>query len=230
MPNPQPGPEADRLSADRPYVDLWDWRRRIADLYAAIRAGADPQQAWQHWRATRDAMFRSHPQSPLDAAARGEHQQLACFPYDPAWRVAVAIGPPAEAPVLDLQAGSDGVLRLQPLGRTQGLTPLLGTELTIWWLEGYAGGAFLPFADATSGRETYGGGRYLLDTAKGADLGTDAAGRTILDFNFAYFPSCAYSAQWVCPLAPPLNRVNAAVRAGERLSATARAPGQSDGQ
>ena len=76
---------------------------------------------------------------------------------------------------------------------------------------------FLPFADATSGRETYGGGRYLLDTIKGADLGQDAEGRAVLDFNFSYNPSCAYSARFVCPLSPRGNRLPGAVRAGERV-------------
>jgi uncharacterized protein (DUF1684 family) len=75
---------------------------------------------------------------------------------------------------------------------------------------------FLPFRDATSGRTTYGGGRYLLDTAKGADLGT-AGTRVVLDFNFAYHPSCVHSAQWSCPLAPPENHLPVAIEAGERL-------------
>ena len=88
-------------------------------------------------------------------------------------------------------------------------------ELALFWLEGYGGGAFLPFADATSGEETYGGGRYLLDTVKGADLG-EADGRLVLDFNFAYNPSCSYDPRWVCPLSPPENRLPVEVRAGER--------------
>jgi len=68
---------------------------------------------------------------------------------------------------------------------------------------------------ATSGRETYGGGRYVLDTVKGADLGEED-GRLVLDFNFAYNPSCSYDPGWVCPLAPPVNRLAVAVEAGEK--------------
>ena len=60
-------------------------------------------------------------------------------------------------------------------------------HLELFWLEGYGGGVFLPFRDATSGGETYGAGRYLLDTVKGADLGEEE-GRLVLDFNFAYNP------------------------------------------
>ncbi len=88
--------------------------------------------------------------------------------------------------------------------------------LELYWLGGYGGGLFVPFRDATGGAESYGGGRYLLDTVKGADLGL-AGGRLIFDFNFAYNPSCCYDPGWVCPLSPPANRLVVAVRAGERL-------------
>jgi uncharacterized protein (DUF1684 family) len=88
--------------------------------------------------------------------------------------------------------------------------------LAVYWLEGYGGGVFLPFADATSGRETYGAGRYILDTVKGADLG-EQDGKLLLDFNFAYNPSCVYDPSWVCPLTPPQNRLSVAIRAGERV-------------
>ena len=101
-----------------------------------------------------------------------------------------------------------------------------GDQLQVCWarvtvevggvrLDGYGGGVFLSFADATSGTETYGACRYLLDTVKGSDLG-EHGGRLVLDFNFAYNPSCAYDPRWVCPLAPPGNRLAIPVRAGER--------------
>ena len=67
-----------------------------------------------------------------------------------------------------------------------------------------------------TGRETYGGGRYLLDTVKGADLGFDGP-RLVLDFNYAYHPSCAWDSRWSCPLAPPSNWLTEPVRAGELL-------------
>jgi hypothetical protein len=87
-------------------------------------------------------------------------------------------------------------------------------ELGAYWLDGYAGGLFVPFADSTSGSQTYGGGRYALDTAKGADLG-GAGDRVVLDFNFSYAPSCAHDARWRCPLAPAANRLGIPVLAGE---------------
>ena len=96
-----------------------------------------------------------------------------------------------------------------------------GGALEVFWLDAYGGGIYLSFRDATSGDSTYGGGRYLLDTVKGADLGADGD-RLILDFNFAYQPSCSYDPQWSCPLPPPANRlafpVAAVVAAVETLT------------
>jgi uncharacterized protein (DUF1684 family) len=112
--------------------------------------------------------------------------------------------------------GRDGLMSLTPFARTKGLAQKFGSELTMYWIEGYGGGVFLPFKDATTGAETYGGGRYLLDTIKGADLGCTSHGRTILDFNFAYYPSCEYSDLWICPLAPAENVLPATIRGGER--------------
>ena len=89
-------------------------------------------------------------------------------------------------------------------------------SLELYWIQGYGGGIFLPFRDATSAVSTYGAGRYLIDTVKGADLGGQGD-RLLLDFNFAYNPSCAYDPRWVCPLAPPANRLDVAVAAGERI-------------
>ena len=195
-------------------LSLWDWRRRIADLYGAIRA-SEPRSGWEGWRRTRDALFAAHPQSPLAGRDLSGFPGLPLFPYDPTLRFAVETEAVAGAAAIRVEVGPDGALAFTPFARTRGLTEVLGTELTLYWIGGYGGGVFLPFRDATSGRETYGGGRYLLDTIKSADLGQDEAGRVILDFNFAYNPSCAYSDAWVCPLSPPENLLPAPVRAGE---------------
>jgi len=81
----------------------------------------------------------------------------------------------------------------------------------------HGGGLFLPLRDGTAGDTSYGGGRYALDTAKGADLGGTAS-TLVIDLNFLYHPSCRYSSRWQCPLAPAENTAAAPVRAGERLS------------
>jgi uncharacterized protein len=195
-------------------LTLLDWKRRIFDLYASIRADPEPERAWRTWRATRDDLFRSHPQSPIPREERDSFVGLPCFAYDPEFRVLAAVEP-AEPVLREIATSGERPYTFRRFARAR--FELAGEERTldVFWLEGYGGGVFVSFADATSGRETYGACRYLLDTVKGADLG-DLDGRLVLDFNFAYNPSCSYDPRWVCPLAPPENRLSAPVRAGER--------------
>jgi len=197
-------------------LQLADWRRRIASLYATVRQIAAPADAWEQWRGGRNVLFRDHPQSPLPEAERRRFRGLPLFGYDPGWRFVVDKIAVDREDGITAELGSDGVLHLTPCARTVGLSPILGRELTLFRLGGYGGGLFLPFRDSTAGTSTYGGGRYLLDTVKGADLGLED-GRLILDFNFAYHPSCCYAPRWTCPLAPPENQLDIAVAAGERL-------------
>ena len=196
-------------------LELLDWKRRVAELYARVRAAADPEAAWRDWRETRDGLFARHPQSPLDAHARATFAGLAYFDYDPAARVLAAVEP-TEPAALEVPMSRGETPSFTRFGRARFELDGAERSLGLYWLEGYGGGVYLPFADATSGAETYGAGRYLLDTVKGADLGEDD-GRLVLDFNFAYNPSCAYDPRWACPLAPPENRLPIPVRAGERL-------------
>ena len=194
-------------------LELTDWRRRVAELYAAVRDCSDPAESHTIWRAGRDELFTTHPQSPLppDDPLRGSG--LPYWPYDPTLRFEVPLEP-AAVEELEIPTSSDGIIRM----RCAGTVSVLGARLSVWWLEQYAGGLFVPLRDGTAGTETYGGGRYLLDTAKGADLGGTATS-LVVDLNFAYHPSCRYNPRWECPLAPDGNRIEAPVRAGERLSA-----------
>jgi uncharacterized protein (DUF1684 family) len=196
-------------------LELLDWKRRVFALYAAIRSDPGPRHAWQRWRDTRDELFRSHAQTPLAEDARTRFAGLRYFPYDAALRT-LAVVEPTEAETVELPASAASPIPFRRFGSAR--FALGGDEhvLDLYWLDAYGGGVFLAFADATSGGETYGAGRYLLDTVKGADLGEDG-GRLVLDFNFAYNPSCAYDPRWACPLAPAANRLSLAVRAGERL-------------
>jgi uncharacterized protein (DUF1684 family) len=200
-----------------PRLDLLDWKRRVFDLYSQVRASSDSFEAWEAWKVGRDRLFRSHPQSPLPEAERAGFPGIPYFPHDPAARVLAEVVEAAPERYDIATSGEEGgsyaftrfgVARFGLSGE-----PL---ELELYWLEGYGGGLFLPFRDATSGRETYGAGRYVLDTVKGADLGS-AGNRLVLDFNFSYNPSCAYDPRWVCPLAPPPNRLSVPVGAGERV-------------
>jgi uncharacterized protein len=200
---------------------LADWRRAVAELYADVRREAphSPQRAWNRFRTGRDRLFHEHSQSPLSREAGPGPFGLAYYPYDPAWRMKVPVERDVRRETVDVSLADDGVLRLTSVGRVTLERAGVAAALTLFWIEGYGGGLFLPFRDATSGRTTYGGGRYLYDTIKGADLGQGGGAEPnhiVLDFNFAYAPSCAYDPRWVCPLAPQENHLPFEVIAGER--------------
>ncbi len=195
-------------------LDLLDWKRRISELYAAVRAAADPDAAWQLWRDTRDDLFRFHPQTPLPRETRARFEAIPYFEYDPELRVLAEVEP-APHEQREIATSGEHPYSFTRFGRAVFSVHGQGQSLDLYWLDGYGGGVYLCFADATSGRETYGAGRYLLDTVKGSDLGSEGDG-LVLDFNFAYNPSCSYDPRWVCPLAPPGNRLAIPIRAGER--------------
>jgi uncharacterized protein (DUF1684 family) len=224
------------------YLQLADWRRLVAELYAEVRrlSATDPAAAHRYWRETRAWLYREHPQSPLPPEQRAAFQARH-FPYDPGLRFVVPVLPAPDASSGQApwtkNAGEAGMLPLPGADVTATIPTSSGSaesflrigmveipfpagprHLSLFWLPEYAGGLFLSFRDATNGVETYGGGRYLLDAAKSADLGGDSGvGTLVLDFNFAYQPSCAFDPRWVCPLVPPENRLDLPVRAGERL-------------
>ena len=195
-------------------LDLLDYKRRVFALYARVRAERDPARAFAAWVAARDELFAGHPQSALPAERREGFTGLSYFPFAPEGRVLAEVEP-VERRRYDVPSSDGATMAFERIGVARFA---LGGEvcaLELYWLLGYGGGLFVPFADATSGEETYGAGRYLLDTVKGADLGMDG-GRLVLDFNLAYNPSCSYDPRWACPLAPPANRLGMAVRMGER--------------
>ncbi len=198
-------------------LDLADYRRRVADLYAVVRRSLDPARAWATWRIGRDALFASHSQSPVPLDQRGGFLESPFFDYDPALRVLADVDPIDEEISLIDNSG-DGTTRFVRFGVARTEIHSEPIALDLYWLDSYGGGVFLPFRDLTSGTLTYGGGRYLLDGAKGADLGRQD-GALVLDFNFSYHPSCVWDDRWSCPLAPPGNRIPIEIRAGERLSA-----------
>jgi uncharacterized protein len=233
---------APESQAELDRIELADWRRRVSDLYAEVRstAAADPEAAWNQWRSVRESLYRKHPQSPVPAADRARFRARH-WPYDATLRfeLPVVSDEPPAAPVSDAGAidfggagggiGGIGSLLLPiSTGGDQSFSrigfidvpfPAGERRLGLYWMAGYAGGLFLPFRDATNGAETYGAGRYLLDAAKSADLGGDMARRTlILDFNFAFQPSCSFDPRWSCPLSPPENRLDIRIEAGERLT------------
>jgi uncharacterized protein (DUF1684 family) len=216
------------------YLALADWRRRVAVMWQGWRAAkaGDPEAATAAFRAAKDELFRDHPQSPLRSEDRAGFLGLDYWPYDPAWRMEVRLTDAPAPPTPDAPAGrglealgtislpnsGQEAIAFSRIGSVELLGPLSGQRLSVYWIEGYGGGLFLPFRDATSGSATYGAGRYLLDSIKSADHGGDwRTGTLVLDFNMAYHPSCAYDPRWACPLAPPENRLPVPVEVGERL-------------
>jgi uncharacterized protein len=179
-----------------------------------VRAEDDPARGHALWRRGRDELFRSHPQSPLLPGDPLRTTGLPYWPYDPRLRFDVLLLDAGQAMTKDVPT-SEGTTPMIRLGRVHLPAPV-DAALDVWWLQQYAGGLFLPLRDGTAGESSYGGGRYVLDTAKGADLG-GPDGRLVIDLNFLYHPSCRYNDAWLCPLAPPGNTISTPVRAGERL-------------
>lgn len=203
--------------------EVADWRRNVFALYASVRAAGDPAIGHELWRTGRDRLFSAHSATPLLPDERGTFVGLPIAPYDPAWRFELELLE-TEPERLEVETGTDGVVPFERLGRVD--VPDVGS-LDVWRLTTYGGGIFVPVKDALAGRRpaadepqvasgTYGGGRYLLDTIKGADLGLGAHPNSlVIDFNFAYNPSCAYDPAWACPLAPPSNTVGVEIPVGE---------------
>lgn len=163
-------------------------------------------------RQAKDAYFRTAADSPFRRSDR-KLLSLSYFPVDEQYRIVVPRlrrPPPSDRPLaLDTSDGERRIAR-----RVAFLDfDLHGQRLT---LTGFSigstppGSLFVPFADATSGNETYGSGRYL-------DLEVGPDGSVVIDFNLAYHPYCAYSSAYSCPLTPDENRLAVPILAGERL-------------
>ena len=190
-------------------LSLLDWRRQMAWLYKDVRHAPTPADGHALWVAERGRLMREHSQSPNRTAT------LRYAPYDESWRAELDVDVDVEPIHIDLPTATDGVVPFDRIGIVR--HPRAG-ELSVWWLGSYAGGLWLPIRDGSP--STYPGGRYVIDTAKGADLGgaidpRTGTGQLIVDLNFAYNPSCAYDEAWACPLAPAGNATDVAVEAGE---------------
>ena len=229
--------ETAQAALEVPAHEVVDWRLRMFAVYEQVRTAATAREGHDVWRRERDALMGTHPASPLLLRDRLAFTGLRVAPYDPAYRFELPLSPEGAGQERPVRTGTDGVVPFVRLGTFE--VPGIG-QLAAWRHQGYGGGIFVPFRDATAGRggppshgpRSYGSGRYLIDTIKGAFLGVvsgppaqgeqakahDGAGpgpRFILDFNFAYNPSCAYNEAWACPLPGPENRVETAIPVGE---------------
>jgi len=200
-----------------PENPLWlaDWRRRVSEIYAAVRQNPQAEDAWNLFRAGRDDLFKTHPQSPLTDEQKEHFDGLDYYLYQPEWRLEALVDQDVIHETFQIQLPAEGSFSYTRIARVNFVYRDKSISLSLFWVNGYGGGLFLPFRDASNSSGTYGGGRYLYDGIKGADLNT-TAGQFILDFNFAYNPSCAYNDQWICPLSPAENRLSLAITAGEK--------------
>lgn len=198
------------------YEDLLDYRRRVGDMYARVRDGRlDRAVRCIEFRRARDDLFRTHPQSALTEPQRLRFAGLRYYPYDASLRFASSLDTAVEPLTVEGMLRDDGPIRLNRVGKLRFHVGDTAVAFSVFWIGGYGGGLFLPFRDPTNTDATYEGGRYLLDTIKGADLGQED-GKLIIDLNYAYNPSCAYNIRWDCPLAPPENTLPVAIEAGEQ--------------
>ena len=156
------------------FLDLYDYRHRVAAMYRertqAIMAGADPMATWQRFCAVRNELFAHHPQSPLDEEQRRHFQGLPYFPYNPAMRFVVDVDTNVESTRLTVVMNAEETMSMTRVGRVHFSVEGEPVALSLYWLNIYGGGLFLPFRDATCPTESYGGGRYLFDTIKGSDF------------------------------------------------------------
>jgi hypothetical protein len=188
---------------------------RFTDRMAHGHTPTDYARSLELMRREKDHAFREDPGSPLPAEFRDRFRGLAYFPPDPSYRVRVRLVRYPDGPRVTL-ATSKGIPREMirygyfevPIGAT---TVRLDAFKSVPQ-PGHrheSESLFVPFRDATSGKESYGAARYL-------DVDETADGEYVLDFNLAYNPYCAYSDDYVCPFPPRENWLAVPIPAGEK--------------
>jgi uncharacterized protein (DUF1684 family) len=172
-----------------------------------------------------DLFMETSPDSPFPAEQRSTFQGLSYFPPDPAYRVTARLALIAGQEEV-LIPTSDGTVR-RYLRYAWAEFDLQGTRQRLLLLKDrdarVSNRLFLAFQDRTSGKETYGGGRYI-------DLYQQRRGEITIDFNLAYNPYCVYNYTYSCPLPPEGNRLELPIPAGEKLYPSAQPPGVSPGR
>lgn len=162
------------------------------------------------FRAMKDDYFKRAPDSPIPPGERAAFEGLRYYPPDPRYRFEVPLVPLPPEEIRIPRSAGDEVTYLR-VGAFDLATPEGPVRLAAFHAEGHEEGVlFIPFRDGTSGKETYGAGRYL----EAAPVG---GGNYLVDLNLAYHPFCAYDDAYSCPLPPRENWTNVPLRAGERL-------------
>jgi uncharacterized protein (DUF1684 family) len=163
------------------------------------------------FRADKDAFFRDDPRSPLTDEQRVGFIGLSYFPEAADLEIEGVLetdGVDLDEPiVMQTSTGGEqtyhraGVVRFEVGGQPAQVTLYSSPDMHE---------LFLPFRDGTSGKDTYGAGRYLEVERPVAES------HVMIDFNVAYNPYCAYNPNWSCPIPPGENWLAVPIRAGER--------------
>lgn len=190
----------------------WLWLV-VAVCLAACTAAPEPAAPdVAAWRAEKDRYLRESPDSPVPAGKRASFPPLPYYAIDPAYQVPAALTVAPGDDVLELPTSTGKRRKMRRIGTLK--FTLKGQPLTLTaFVDAGTNDVrrlFVPFGDLTNGTETYAGGRYL-------DLDRTATGIYDLDFNRAYHPFCVFNAEYDCPYPPRENRLQTAIRAGEKL-------------
>lgn len=168
-------------------------------------------------RAEKDEAFRSDPGSPIPPDRKAELLPLAYYPVDENYAVPAELEMSPDRSRLQIPTSTGKLRDYERIGTLRFSLNGTPTQLTAFSEVGQPiSRLFVPFADRTSGEETYAAGRYL-------ELDPTATGIYVVDFNGAYHPFCYYNAEYDCPYPPAENRLPVPIRAGERLPEAARA-------
>ena len=164
------------------------------------------------FRKDKDTFFKQDPHSPLTGEQKKTFHGLNYYEERPELRYGTYLERYEHPEVVDLQTSTGSIVSYLRWGHISLEVEGNVADLTIFKDQG-SDNLFLPFADATSGKETYGAGLYL-------EIEMEGEGQLLVDFNYAYNPYCAYNENWSCPLTPAENRLSIAIRAGESLFKT----------
>lgn len=191
----------------------------LASLLAAAAAACGSQPVEEDYTAKitaiRDAKnesFRNDPESPIPPDKKATLLPLAYYPIDEIYAVPATLQPSADRARIEVPTSIGKIRTLERIGALK--FSLKGQPLQLTAFRDIesrdVNRLFVPFADQTSGTETYPAGRYM-------ELDPTATGIYVVDFNVAYNPYCYYSPEYDCPFPPKENRLDVPIRAGEKI-------------
>lgn len=170
------------------------------------------------FREGRDKELRDKTESPLTETDFAVFKGLNYFPINRKFRIKAAFTRTVDEKYFQMPTSSGetkkfikfGVVKFKLDGRDQSLNVYQIDPVVLAKFPEYADLLFIPFRDLTSGKETYGVGRYI-------DIKAPKGKKVLLDFNLAYNPNCAYgSDKYSCPIPPKENFLRVEIKAGEK--------------